>query len=80
MGKEKIIVDAVVSGAEQLLKSKKVQKFLCGSYADGTPRSLPDALNDELLSPKQRQNKKALKKHKKKNKKNKKKKPIKFEL
>mgnify|MGYP003496773446 CR=1 FL=1 len=80
MSKEKVIVDAIVSGTEQLLKSKKVQKFLCGSYSDGSPRSLPDALNDELLSPKQRQNKKAVKKHKKKYKKNKKKKSVTFDL
>ena len=57
MGKEKIVIDTLT----EILGSKKVQRFLCGTYEDGDVRSLPDALKDEIRSPKQR--------HKKKNKK-----------
>ena len=76
MGKEKIIVDTLLNVADGLLGSEKVQSFLCGQYSDGTPRSLPDALNDELYSPQQKKNKNKndqKKKGKKKKKKNKKK-------
>lgn len=72
MGKEKIVIDTIVGITDGLLGSEKVQKFLCGHYSDGSPRSLPDALNDELYSPQQKKNKN--KNDKKKNKKNKKKK------
>ena len=72
MGKEKIIVDAILEVTNGLIGSEKVQTFLCGKYSDGTPRSLPDALNDELYSPQQKKNKN--KNDKKKNKKKKKKK------
>ena len=74
MGKEQIIIDTVVGIADGLLGSEKVQKFLCGHYSDGSPRSLPDALNDELYSPKQKKNKNKNDKKKKKKHKNKKKK------
>ena len=81
MGKEKAIIDTVIGITESLLGSDKVQKFLCGQYSDGTPRSLPDALNDELYSPKQKKNKnKNDKKKKKKNKKKKNKNDITFEF
>lgn len=76
MSKEKNIVDTVLSVTNGLLGSEQVQTFLCGKYSDGTPRSLPDALNDELFSPKQKKNKlknDKKKKNKKKKKKNKKK-------
>lgn len=66
------ILDAVVA----VSKSPSIQKALLGSYSDGTPRSLTDALDGEVLSPKQREEylyKKKKKKHKKKNKKKKKK-------
>lgn len=71
MEKGKIIVDTVLGVTDGLLGSKKVQTFLCGTYSDGTPRSLPDALNDEIYSPQQKKNK--LKNDKKKKKKKKKK-------
>lgn len=77
MEKGKVVVDTVLEIADGLLGSAKVQSFLCGKYSDGTPRSLPDALNDELYSPQQKKNKKKndeKKKGKKKKKKNKKKK------
>ena len=71
MEKGKMIVDAVIGVADGLLGSKKVQTFLCGTYSDGTPRSLPDALNDEIYSPQQKKNKIKNDKKKKKNKKKK---------
>jgi translation elongation factor EF-G len=74
MSKEKIIIDTVVGITDGLLGSEKVQKFLCGKYSDGTPRSLPDALNDKLYSPEQKKNKKKNDKKKKKKKHGKKKK------
>ena len=73
MSKGKIIVDTIVSVTDGLLGSEKVQKFLCGQYSDGTPRSLPDALNDELYSPEQKKIKNRNEEHKKKKKKKKKK-------
>lgn len=58
--------------------SEKGQRFLCGTYSNGKTRSVVDALRDEYISPKDRENwekKKAAKKKKKnKNKKKKKKK------
>ena len=84
MGKEKIIVDTILSVTDGLLGSEKVQTFLCGKYSDGSPRSLPDALNDELYSPKQKkikeQNESKKKKKKKKGKKNKNKKKKKHDM
>ena len=53
----KEIISTVISVVNELAGSEKVQTFLCGKYSDGTPRSLPDALNDELYSPKQKKNK-----------------------
>lgn len=73
MSKAKIIVDTAITAVDKLLGSEKIQTFLCGKYSDGTPRSLPDALNDELYSPQQKKNK-AKNDQKKKNKKKKKKK------
>lgn len=74
MGKGKIVVDTVLAITDGLIGSEKVQTFLCGKYSDGTPRSLPDALNDELYSPQQKKNQNKNKKKKKNKKKNKKKK------
>ena len=72
MEKGKAIVDTVLKVTDSILGSEKIQTFLCGKYSDGTPRSLPDALNDELYSPQQKKNK--IKNDEKKKKKNKKKK------
>ena len=70
MEKEKMIVKTAIELVDAVFGSEKVQTFLCGKYSDGTPRSLPDALNDELYSPQQKKNKnKNDKKKKKKNKK-----------
>ena len=64
-------ITGVVAGA---ILSEGGRKFLCGTYSDGTPRSLQDALNDELYSPEER--KKRLKKLQKKKKKKKNKKTL----
>ena len=87
MAKGKEIVDTILMVTNELIGSEKVQTFLCGKYSDGTPRSLPDALNDELYSPQQKKNKnkndakkKKKKKKKKKDKKKNKDTAIYFEL
>lgn len=56
MDKNKIISALLSSGskASEYVKSEEGKKFLCGTYTDGTPRSLIDAWNDEILSPKSR--------------------------
>lgn len=64
MGKKKMnqianVVDTVLT----VCTTEKVQKLLCGTYSDGEVRSVPDALNGEIFSPKQK-----AKKHKKKKK------------
>ena len=80
MGTGKIVVDTVLAITDGLIGSEKVQTFLCGKYSDGTPRSLPDALNDELYSPQQKKNQNNKKKKKKKKKKKNKAKSMYFEL
>ena len=69
----KKIEEVIVSTTKTLASDKHVQEFLCGTYSDGSPRNLPDALNGEFLSPKQK--KKQSKKKKKKKKHN-----VKFKL
>ena len=64
----KVPIKEIVGGAIAVLTNKKVRKMVLGEYSDGSIRSLPDALSDETLSPKQKG------KYKTKNKKNKKKK------
>lgn len=61
---------AVVDSLSSLATSEKGQKFICGTYSNGKPRNLVDALRDECISPKDR--KKWEKKKKKKAKKRKK--------
>lgn len=69
-----------VTGVLKLLAecalSKDGQRFLCGTYSNGKPRSVVDALRDEFISPKDRERweKKKKKKKKQGKKKNKKKK------
>jgi hypothetical protein len=49
-----------VSGLMQLIdlcSTDKVQKMLFGTYSNGKARSMVDAINDEVLSPKQRKSK-----------------------
>lgn len=68
MGKQ-VIVETAVAIAKKIGKSDDFKSFLCGTYSDGTPRNLPDAINDEVLSPKQKAKAKKKKKDKKKKKK-----------
>lgn len=78
------IITTVATAATTVLGNEGVQKMLCGTYSDGNPRNLPDALSGEFLSPEQKKNilhgdtKKNGKKKKKKNKK--KKDSVKFKL
>lgn len=67
MGKE-LFIDTAVAIAKKIGKSDDFKSFLCGTYSDGTPRNLPDAINDEVLSPKQKAKAKSKKKKKKKKK------------
>ena len=60
---------AIIDGILSLSKESSVKKSLFGVYADGSTRSLADAINGEFLSPKQREkmtSRKKKKKHKKK--------------
>lgn len=54
---------------KELLGNGDLQKVLLGTYSDGTTRSLPDAIDGEIYSPKQKG--KAIKRNKKRNKKKK---------
>lgn len=79
------IITSVTTAATTLLSNEGVQKMLCGTYSDGAPRNLPDALTGEFLSPEQKKNilhgdtkKNGKKKKKKKGKK--KKESVKFKL
>ena len=55
MSKVKMIVDTSVAIVDKLAGSENVKKFLCGTYEDGTARTLPDCLNNETMSPKAKQ-------------------------
>ena len=69
------IAEVVAVIGKEVVGNGDVKKFTCGTYTDGTPRNLVDALNGEYLSPKtkKKHNKKKKKylKNKKKIKKNK---------
>lgn len=76
--KTKTIIDTIVSIFTSLGSNDDFKGFICGTYADGEPRSIPDAINNEILSPKQKQ--KIMEKSNKKKKKKKKKDKIKIKL
>lgn len=61
------IAEVVVNTTKKLASDENVVEFLCGTYSDGTPRNLPDALNGEYLSPKQKKKNSKKKKKKKHN-------------
>ena len=68
---KKVPITSVVSVVTGALTDKGVQRALLGVYSDGTPRSLIDCVNGEILSPKDKEKyiyKKNKKKKKKKNK------------
>ena len=64
------IVEIAIGAGKAIASDENITEFLCGTYADGTKRSLADAIQGEYLSPKQ----------KKKITSKKKKKPTKFKL
>jgi len=65
------IIDMALGVGKAVASDKDITAFICGTYADGTPRSITDAVNGEFLSSKQK---------KKLSKKKKKKKQTKFKL
>lgn len=68
----KIDIGAVVGSVADFVLSDKGQRFICGTYSNGKPRSLVDAARDEYISPKDRERWEKEKKKKKKAKKKKK--------
>ena len=60
-------VGVMIDVASSILANEKITKFLCGTYSDGSARSLIDSLNGEYVSPVDKVKK--LKKKKKKKKK-----------
>lgn len=64
-----------LSVGKELIENDDVQKMVLGTYSDGSVRSIPDAIDGEIYSPKQKG--KAIKRN---NKKNKKKNRAKFKL
>lgn len=66
MAKFKEVADVLLKGVSTLVSDDNFQKFTLGTYADGTPRNVRDAIDGEYLSPKQKK-KATSKKSKKKN-------------
>lgn len=64
------VIDSIAGAAT----TEKGQKFICGTYTNGKPRNLVDAMRDEYISPKDREKWEKKKKKKKKQRKGKKKK------
>lgn len=56
MSKSKLIVEGIHI-LSNLCSNEDVQKALFGTYSNGKPRSMVDAMNGEILSPKQRRKK-----------------------
>lgn len=56
MGKATKVVSAL-SELTKVCSRSDVQKMVFGTYSDGKPRSLFDAINGEVLSPKQKREK-----------------------
>lgn len=75
---KKTPITTIVSAVADALTDKGVQRALLGVYSDGTPRSLIDCVNGEILSPKDKE--KYIYKKKDKNKKKKKKNKNKIKL
>lgn len=69
----KDLLDIAVAMLEKVATNKKIGKFICGEYRDGSVRSMADAIKGEIISPDEKK-KKNKKKHSKKKKKGKKKK------
>ena len=67
-----INVAAILSVGEKIIANEDLQKMVLGTYSDGSVRSIPDAMDGEVYSPKSKG--KAIKRNTKRNKKNKRKK------
>ena len=65
-------VAAILSVGEKIIANADLQKMVLGTYSDGSVRSIPDAVDGEVYSPKTKG--KAIKRNTKRNKKNKRKK------
>lgn len=65
----KVDIEAAIGVIETIASSKIGQKFICGTYSDGKPRSVVDAWRDEYISPKDRERWEKKKRKKKKKKK-----------
>lgn len=53
-------LDTVITAATQIIgvvTNEDLRKTVLGTYSDGKPRSIIDAYNGEVLSPKQKQKK-----------------------
>lgn len=63
----------IIEAVGVIVTSKQMQKAVLGTYSDGTTRNVPDAINGEIYSPKQKaeMDKKVKKKKKKMKKKHK---------
>lgn len=65
----KVDIGSIIGGIADFALSEQGQKFICGTYSNGKPRSLVDAARDEYISPKDRERWEKQKKKKKKAKK-----------
>lgn len=71
--KKSIDIASIAKVLSSVVTSEKGQSFICGTYSDGEPRSVIDAVRDEYISPgdrarwdkKKRKKKKQQEKHKK---------------
>ena len=48
------IIEIAIGAGKAISSDDNITEFLCGTYADGSKRSLSDAIHGEFLSPKQR--------------------------
>ena len=64
-------VTTTIKQVADIAMSNSGQKFICGTYSNGKPRSVVDAMRDEFVSPEDRAKWDKKKKKKKKNKKKK---------
>lgn len=69
----KLNLKEIINGISDIALSEQGQRFICGTYSNGKPRSVVDAVRDEYISPKDREKWEKEKKKKKKSKKKKKK-------
>lgn len=59
-------VGVIIDVASSILANERIGKFVCGTYSDGTARSLIDSLSGECKSPVDKDKKSKKKKKKKK--------------